>query len=308
MSEGTALTAIPLSQVEVSNLDPDSRALLGFLSRYRGRTRENYELDLRQWWAWTSRHNLTMLGVERFHLELFIRHLQERGLAESTVARRFGTVKGYLHYAYVDELISRDPTAHVQAPKIDHKKQRRTWFTTLDFAGVMKQAMKDPRDHAVITMLGFIGLRVNELCQLDVSSLHRQVGQVQLHFVGKGGNFYVINLPLAVVQAVDRYLDGRTEGPLFLNRYDNRMARRNVQAIIDRCSRAAGVDYHVTPHGLRRTLARTLQERGVELGAIQQVLRHADPRVTTMCYIGDGGGVADVARGMATAIYTSMAA
>lgn len=308
MNEATALADVRLSQVELVNLDPETRALIGFLSRYRGKTRMNYELDLRQWWEWTHSHDLTMLNVERLHLELYIQHMQNRGLAESTVARRYGTVKGYLHFAYVDELIPRDPTVHVSRPKVDHKKQYRTYFTTLDFAAVLREAMKDPRDHAVISLMGFVGLRVDELCRLNVDNLHRQIGQVQVHFIGKGGGMYKISLPLAVVQAIDRYLDGRTEGPLFLNSYNNRIARRNVAAIIDRCGKQAGITYHVTPHGLRRTLARTLQERGVELGAIQQVLRHVDPRVTAACYIGDGGGVADVARTMATAIYTSMVA
>lgn len=308
MNDHTGLDRLRLSHVEVANLDPETRALVGFLSRYRGRTRASYEMDLRQWHAWTHSHDLTMLDVQRFHLELYVRTLQERGLAEATVARRFGTVRGFLHYAYVDDLILKDPTVHVSAPRVDHKKQRRTWFTTLDFSAVLKQAMKDPLDYAVITLMGFVGLRVNELCQLNVTDLHRQIGQVQIHFVGKGGNFYKLNLPLAVVQAIDRYLDGRTEGPLFLNSYGNRMTRAGVQRIMERCRIAADIDYKVTPHGLRRTLARTLQERGVELGAIQQVLRHADPRVTTSCYIGDGGGVADVARVMATEIYTSMAA
>lgn len=308
MQDATALEAIPLSPAGVANLDLETRALIGFLARYRGKTRQNYELDLRQWWTWTHQHDLTMLNVERFHLELYIQQMQNRGLAESTVARRYGTVKGYLHYAYVDELIPRDPTVHVQRPKVDHKKQYRTYFTTLDFAAVLKEAMKDPRDHAVISLMGFVGLRVDELCRLDVVNLHRQIGLVEVHFIGKGGGYYKIGLPLAVVQAIDRYLDGRTEGALFINRHGNRIARRNVAAIIDRCAKNAGVTYHVTPHGLRRTLARTLQERGVELGAIQQVLRHVDPRVTSTCYIGDGGGVADVARTMATQIYTSMVA
>ena len=58
---------------------------------------------------------------------------------------------------------------------------------------------------------------------------------------------------------------------------------------------------------LRRTLATVLQERGVELGAIQQTLRHRDPRTTTMCYTLGGNAVADIARQQAAAVVGAMA-
>lgn len=294
-------------EIVVSNLTSEQRALLGFLGKYRANTRVAYETDLRQYAAWCERVDTSILNADQLRLEMYKAHLEGRGLAEATIARRFGTVLLFLHHAYAEELIGKDPTLRVSRPKVDHKKQYRTWFATVDFSLLLRESQQRPLDYAVIGLLGFVGLRVSEATGLNVEDVHREVGRVWISFIGKGGGRYDINLPLAVIQAVDRYLDGRTEGPLFLDRNGERLDRRHVQAIIDRCSRSAGITYRVTPHGLRRTLARTLQERGVELGAIQQVLRHADPRVTTTCYIGDGGGVADVARQMATSIYTSMA-
>jgi integrase/recombinase XerD len=310
VSHGTGyLETLATPNINIHGLDIEQRATFGFLARYHGQTLEAYEHDLRQFYNWCRQVGLKhMLAADRTYLQLYVRQLQERGLAEATVARRVGTVRLLLKYAHIDGLISKDPSAFLEVPKVDYRKQRRTFYTTLDFAKILKEAMKTPRDHAVITLMGFVGLRVNEAMSLDIANLQRAIGQVRIEFIGKGGNLYKINLPFAVVQAIDTYLDGRTEGPVFLNEWGNRMTREQVQATLDRLNRICGIEYRVTPHGLRRTLARTLQERGVELGAIQQTLRHADPRVTVTCYIGDGGGVADVARQTVTAIYSSMVA
>lgn len=295
--------------VNVHGLDIEQRATFGYLARYHGKTLQAYEMDLHQFYDWCRRVGLKhMLAADRTHLQLYIRHMQERNLSEATVARRFGTVRGLLRYAHIDGLIPNDPSAYIEVPKVDHRKQRRTFYTTLDFAKVLKQAMTNPRDHALVTLMGFVGLRVNEALSLDIENMHREIGQVRIEFIGKGGGLYKINLPFAVVQAVDRYVGDRTTGPLFLNDWGNRMCRQQVQVRLDKINQTVGIEYKVTPHGLRRTLARTLQERGVELGAIQQTLRHVDPRVTVTCYIGDGGGVADVARQTVTAIYSSMVA
>lgn len=67
-------------------------ALTGFLGGYRGLTREAYQLDLRQYVQWCTEHHLTLFGARRADIESFGRHLEARGRARATIARRLCTV------------------------------------------------------------------------------------------------------------------------------------------------------------------------------------------------------------------------
>jgi hypothetical protein len=122
--DGAAVTAhtieiLPAERsgtLSIHGMDDETKTLLGFLARYTGRTLENYEMDLRQFQAWAHGMGLLrLLDAERFHLELYVRHLVERGLAASTVSRMFGTVRGLFHYAHVDGVIAKDPAAYVKS-------------------------------------------------------------------------------------------------------------------------------------------------------------------------------------------------
>lgn len=293
----------------IHGLDDEQRAVLGFLARYGNpKTRGNYEMDLRQFHTWARQvGKLTMLSCERTDVQLYVRHLEKRGLAPATIHRRIGTLRGFFKYAVIDDLIVKDPTLDLAVPKVDHDAQRRTWLTTLEFAALVKEARKDARSNAMVSALGLLGLRVAEMVSLDVDDIHRDVG-IYITFVGKGSKHARIRLPFEVMQAFDAYIGDRTTGPLFLVRgTDRRWATADVRRALTVLARHAGIEHPITPHGLRRTLARLLQERGVELGAIQQTMRHKDPRTTVQSYIGDGGGVADIARQTAASVIAGMA-
>jgi len=94
----------------------------------------------------------------------------------------------------------------------------------------------------------------------------------------------LVPLPPAVARAVDRAADGRTSGPLLLNRYDTRMDRQAATrrlAALAQASRMRMPPLH--PHMLRHTFVTTMLDAGVDLRDVQIAARHADPR-TTMRY------------------------
>lgn len=296
--------------LDIYGLDIEQRAVLGFLARYGNpKTRASYELDLKQFHNWTRQMGLLhMLAAERTHLQIYVRHLEDRGLAAATINRLVGTIRSLFKYALIDDLIVKDPTLGLAVPKVDHEAQYRTWLTTLEFAALLKESRKDPRSHAMVAALGLLGMRVAEMCSLDLADIHREIGEVYVTFTGKGSKRARIRLPFEVIHAFDTYIDVRVTGPLFLSRQSGvRWQPADVRRCLRTLAVRAGIEHHITPHGLRRTLARLLQERGVELGAIQQTMRHKDPRTTVQAYIGDGGGVADIARQTAAAVVSSMA-
>jgi site-specific recombinase XerD len=96
-------------------------ALAAFLAGYRGLTREAYALDLRHFIAWCAEHNLRLFTARRADVECFARHLEARGRARATVARRLCTVAGFFRYAEQEGLLERSPAAHVRRPRLDYQ-------------------------------------------------------------------------------------------------------------------------------------------------------------------------------------------
>ncbi|WP_256793249.1 site-specific integrase [Terrabacter sp. Ter38] len=101
-------------------------AAVSFLARYAGSTHSLYAFQLREWFAWCEISGLDpLLGIQRAHIELYIRHLGERGLMDSSIVTMMHAIRGYFRFAHIDGLINADPAVYARLPKI-HRDESRT--------------------------------------------------------------------------------------------------------------------------------------------------------------------------------------
>ncbi len=162
-------------------------AAAGFLARYREPTISAYRQDLRCFWQWCADHQLAPLAATRPHLELYLRHLEQRGYAAATISRRLSTVAGLFRYAVIDELVASNPTPAVARPHVPWESQHRTVLHPLEFAAVLSTARQHgPTARALVALLGMLGLRVTETCTAQINDLHDVGGYEVLHVLGKG--------------------------------------------------------------------------------------------------------------------------
>jgi integrase/recombinase XerD len=273
----------PSAVGHLAELDPTGLAIAGFLARYRGSTLRDYRTDLSTYLDWCRTNSLPPLQATRPHLELYVRWLEQRGWASSTVARRFGTVALFYRYAVLDELMAKDPAVNVARPQVRRDEQRRTFLTPLEFAIVLDAARQaGPVEHALVGLLGMSGLRVGEACGLDVTSVHVENGYDTLRFIGKGNKPAIVPLPVPVMRAVREVMEGRDVGPLLLNSRGRRMDRAAATRMIRRVARAAHVKTEISPHSLRRTFCTSGLVSGVPLRDMQLAMRHSDPATTAL--------------------------
>ena len=130
-------------------------AVMGFLARYRGATLRAYSQDLQAFVRWTAERDLQPLQARRPHLELYLRSMEQRGYAPTTISRRFATVAGFYRYAVVDGHLAADPTLAVTRPKAPWEAQRRTVLHPLEYAALLTAARRDgPQSHALVALLG----------------------------------------------------------------------------------------------------------------------------------------------------------
>lgn len=83
-------------------MTPAQQAAVSYLARYRGHTHALYTYQLRRWFAWCETSAIDpLVGVQRAHVELYIRHLGESGLMDSSVTTMMHGVRGLFRFAHI---------------------------------------------------------------------------------------------------------------------------------------------------------------------------------------------------------------
>ncbi|NBP18094.1 MAG: tyrosine recombinase XerD, partial [Actinobacteria bacterium] len=139
------------------------------------------------------------------------------------------------------------------------------------------------RDDAVVELLYGSGLRVSELCSLDIDSIDARRGTLRV--MGKGSKERIVPVSKPSVEAVRDWLalrrdvvreaDASDSVALFVNHRGRRISPRDVRRLID--DRALSPTH---PHALRHTFATHLLDNGADLRAVQELLGHADVATT----------------------------
>ena len=154
--------------------------------------------------------------------------------------------------------------------------------------------MEDPLAHPIVTTMLDTGLRISELCNLDIDDVDRE-DLSALVIGGKGEKDRTVlftNKPDAIaawdpIRAMRLKLAGSedSERALFLSSRGNRINPRSIQKLIDRLADEAEIPRaRLSPHTLRHTFATGLLERGADLVTIQRLLGHASI-ATTRVYL-----------------------
>lgn len=262
-------------------IDQTSYAVASFLARYRGATLRAYRQDMLAFLRWCAARELAPLTAERPHLELYLRWMEGCGYAPATIGRRFGTAAGFFKYAVLDGHLSANPAVAVTRPRVAWEGQRRTVLHPLEYAALLSAARRDgPASHALVALLGMLGLRVSEACQANLSDLHYESGYELLTVMGKGHKPAQIPLPVPVLRAVHDAKADRTDGPILLNSLGTRMTPASAAWRLKRLGRAIGLEHAISPHSLRRTFCTAGLVSGVPLRDMQYAMRHSDSRTT----------------------------
>lgn len=262
-------------------VDPALLAAAGFLAGYTGTTRDGYTIDLKMWWAFCETHGLPILDAKRAHLELYVRSMEEHGYARSTIGRRLSTVASYYRWCLEEEIVVRNPAAHVRRPKISQEST--TVGLDRDELGALLVAagLSGGRDHALACLLGLNGLRVSEACNANVENIGFERGHHTLIVDRKGGKRATIPMAPRTYRAVMLVVGERRSGPILLGNDGDRLDRCAAYRIIRRVGRKAGIGHKVHPHALRHAFCTAALDAGVPLRDVQEAMSHSDPRTTS---------------------------
>ena len=136
MSTPTALLPFQPATLSTAHLAPVS-----FLARASARTHHLYTFRSREWFDWRERNGLDpLVGVQRAHVELYIRSLGERGLMDSSVVSMMNGVRGFFRFAHIDGLITADPAVYARLPKVQRDESRTQGLDRLELIRFLQVA------------------------------------------------------------------------------------------------------------------------------------------------------------------------
>jgi len=244
--------------------------------------------------------HIDKLGITEFselkitHIRSWLANLQSTGISRATLARRIVSIRAFTYWAASQNWIPADigsdlaiPKAHKILPEVLNHSQ-----TQIVLDAIVTKAGEDPtplniRDLAIIEVLYATGIRVSEICGLNIQDIDWE--RNTLLVLGKGDKERVVPIGLPALAAVKNWLStGRSEfantnsdDAVFLGARGKRIDQRTVREVVYDAMEAIGS--HMSPHGLRHTAATHLLEGGADLRTVQEILGHSS-LATTQIY------------------------
>jgi len=253
-------------------------------------TLESYQRDLTAFSQFVTKTlPCDISAMDKSHIVAYLTFLQKSGRANATISRNLASLRSFFHFLLREECLERDPTAHVDTPKIEKKLPKVLTIAEVEslLAAPEVKTLAGSRDKAMLEVLYASGIRVSELISIRITDLNLSSGF--LRCMGKGSKERIIPIGEMAQTTAAHYIRMRKssmenrpdiEEVLFLNHHGAQMSRQGFWKILKKYAQRAGIQKDITPHTVRHSFATHLLERGADLRAVQEMLGHADISTT----------------------------
>lgn len=240
-----------------------------------------YQNDVRKLIQFLNAHSiLDMNYVEESHLLKFFEELQSLKYASSSIGRTGIALKVFFQFLKRENVIKRNPAEYLASPKM--------WQLIPEVlsGSEIEQLMNAPdlsthqgcRDKAILELLYSSGLRVSELCHVNLYAIEEDCIRVK----GKGSKERLIPVGKKALAAIDDYLtrfrdrsESDREQSLFVGPKGKPLSRIDIWKMIKAYASSVGIKKSISPHTLRHSFATHLLDHGADLRVIQELLGHS---------------------------------
>ncbi len=226
-------------------------------------------------------------------LEFLMFTANVRGNSAASRARKLSAIKAFFKYLVATErIMEKNPAVDIESPK--KRATLPKYLSTEESISLLSSVAGDSeskyreRNFCIITLFLNCGMRLSELCGINLSDIDRELRSLRV--LGKGGKERLVYLNEACREALAAYLVARDrdnenikdKNALFLSRLGKRISNKTVQWMVYKYLDAAGLEYkHFSTHKLRHTAATLMyQEGGVDVLALKEILGHAQLSTT----------------------------
>ncbi len=263
---------------------------------YSDHTINNYELDLFDFDSFLEIEDIgdvseVDISTARFFVTyLTSQHSETVQYKRKTLARKISSVRSFYKFLMQEEVVETSPFTAVSINKIEKSlpeflfdEQVAKMIASIDLSDEL-----GIRNRLIVELLYGCGMRVSELCTLNIRDFNESNGLVLIN--GKGGKQRYVPYGKQVKLALRDYLmNSRNKllakskvatSKLILNHRGTSLTERGVREILIRVSNQSGLIKKIYPHMLRHSFATTLINNGADLRSVQELLGHVNVETT----------------------------
>lgn len=240
---------------------------------------EAYERDVRAFQEHLKSKGISSISFAgKEEIISFLTLLNANKYATVSICRALIAIKVFFRFLCREGVVAANPALTLQSPKLWQLIPEVLTYEEVErlLNRPATDTMEGARDKAILEVLYGSGLRVSELCSLNITS----VDDTSLRVMGKGSKERIVPIGEAAVHAIDHYLanfrDGAGKEPaLFVTTKGKRIDRVFVWKMIKGYGVEAGIAKNISPHTMRHSFATHLLDNGADLRVIQEMLGHA---------------------------------
>jgi integrase/recombinase XerD len=231
---------------------------------------------------------LAPAGATAHDLGRYVESLYGAGLSARSIARHMTTLRNFYSFLTREGEIAADPSEFLIPPKQWSNLPKYLNRQEIDYLlGAPDRAKPTGiRDRAMLELLYATGLRVTELCRLELNNVEKDSGVLRV--TGKGNKQRLVPFGESASEAIADYLNqgrgallkGRASRFLFVTARGGAITRQGFWKLLVGYGKKAGIFRDLTPHVVRHSFATHLVEGGADLRSVQIMLGHADISTT----------------------------
>jgi len=252
-------------------------------------TMDAYKRDINQYLVYLGDLDIKNLSdVKSTHIRDYIRILSDGGMAPASISRIISSIRTYYRFLSSENILDENPVLLINNPKLpkrlpDVLSEKEI---SLIINAIQESSQFYQRDKAIIELLYSCGIRVTELCNLEMSNLF--IDEDLIRVMGKGNKERLLPLGIRSKKYLDDYIKHSRNSHIkksgssfvFVSRNGNQLTRAMINIILNKWTQASGLKKSVSPHKLRHSFATHLLEGGADLRFVQALLGHSDISTT----------------------------
>ena len=251
-------------------------------------TIDAYKRDINQYLLYLSDLDIKNLSdVKSTHIRDYIRVLSDGGMAPASISRIISSIRTYYRFLSSENILDENPVLLINNPKLPKKLPDvlSEKEISLIINAIQESSQLYQRDKAIIEMLYSCGIRVTELCNIEMSNLY--IDEDLIRVMGKGNKERLLPLGKRSKKYLDDYIKHSRNSHIksgssfvFVSRNGNQLTRAMINIILNKWTQVSGLKKPVSPHMLRHSFATHLLEGGADLRFVQALLGHSDISTT----------------------------
>jgi len=260
------------------------------MRNYSARTLESYEQVIKHfgYYVWLRRHTeVTKLviywkDIENARLDTsvdvtpvmvsdFLSFVSSmRSYKPKTSHRIISTLSSFYRFLYTQGAVTANPLTGIDRPRI---KQQDIKYLKHNQVLRLIDSIEDPRDKLIVRTIYATGVRVSELCNMDIENIDFDEHTIKIR--GKGDKTRIVFVDDDTLKDISAFIGNRIVGPLFIGQQGKHISSRAIQHIFKHYAPNG-----ITPHKIRHSYASELYKRSKNLRVVQENLGHTSIKTT----------------------------